>query len=151
MLIHYPTQIALIECVFEDMLLVSVVFRPLDEFQSAFAQTSHPAFVELDKFFKHQSKRLNIPYKMPKLTPFSLSIYKALQKIPYGQTATYKELAQLAGYSNSSRAVGQVLRANPLPLVIPCHRIIKSDGTLGGFSQGLEIKRWLIEFERAGS
>lgn len=80
---------------------------------------------------------------------FPNSILKTCQKIKYGQTITYKELAQKAGYTNASRAVGNVLAKNPIPLIIPCHRIIRSDGKMGGFTApgGTNLKKRLIQHE----
>ncbi len=80
---------------------------------------------------------------------FSNKILTICQKIKYGQTTTYKELAKKAGYPDSSRAVGNVLAKNPIPLIIPCHRIIRSDGKLGGFTApgGTNLKKRLLEHE----
>jgi len=81
---------------------------------------------------------------------FSNKILTTCQKIKYGQTITYKELAQKAGYPDASRAVGNVLAKNPIPLIIPCHRIIRSDGKLGGFTApgGTNLKKRLIKHEK---
>ncbi len=81
---------------------------------------------------------------------FAKSILSTCLKIKYGQTATYKELAQKAGYPKASRAVGNVLSKNPIPLVIPCHRIIRSDGKMGGFTApgGINLKKRLIQHEK---
>ncbi|MBN2591768.1 MAG: methylated-DNA--[protein]-cysteine S-methyltransferase [Sedimentisphaerales bacterium] len=80
---------------------------------------------------------------------FAKSILNTCQKIKFGQTATYKELAQKAGYPQASRAVGNVLARNPIPLIIPCHRIIQSDGKLGGFTAigGKNLKKRLLKHE----
>ncbi len=80
-------------------------------------------------------------------SPFHLRVWEELKKIPAGETVSYRELAQRLGNPKASRAVGQACGANPIPLIVPCHRVIASDGTLGGFSSGLERKRWLLEHE----
>jgi O-6-methylguanine DNA methyltransferase len=82
------------------------------------------------------------------LTKFQRSVAMALIKVPYGQTISYKELAILAGFPNASRAVGSALSKNPLPIISPCHRVIKSDGSLGGWSGPQGWKERLLEMER---
>ena len=83
------------------------------------------------------------------LTPFQQKVFKAAMRIPYGAVETYASLARKAGCPNSSRAVGNALARNPLPLFIPCHRIVRGDGKLGGFSAGggIALKRKLLELE----
>ena len=85
------------------------------------------------------------------LTPFQQKVFKAAIKVPYGTVVTYASLARKAGCPNSSRAVGNALARNPLPLFIPCHRIVRGDGKLGGFSAGggIALKRKLLELEEA--
>lgn len=81
---------------------------------------------------------------------FGISVLKACRDIEFGQTLTYGQLAKKSGRPGASRAVGSVLAKNPLPLIIPCHRIIRSDGTLGGFSApgGIAFKKKMLELER---
>ena len=81
-------------------------------------------------------------------TPFQLRVWQELRKIPWGETISYKELAARAGSPKGCRAVGQANGANPIPLIIPCHRVINANGALGGFSSGLHHKRWLLENEQ---
>ena len=80
---------------------------------------------------------------------FHLKVWRELQKIPYGAKISYKELAARAGSPKGFRAVGQANGANPIPLIIPCHRVIAADGSLGGYSSGLHRKKWLMEHEKA--
>ncbi|MHB8070168.1 MAG: methylated-DNA--[protein]-cysteine S-methyltransferase, partial [Desulfobaccales bacterium] len=84
----------------------------------------------------------------PHGTPFQLRVWQELQKIHWGETISYKELAARAGSPKGCRAVGQANGANPIPLIIPCHRVINVNGALGGFSSGLHHKRWLLENEK---
>jgi O-6-methylguanine DNA methyltransferase len=81
-------------------------------------------------------------------TPFQKKVWLAARKIPYGKTETYKSLAESIDHTGY-RSVGQALGRNPLLVVIPCHRVIGSDGNLGGFSSGLELKRFLLRLEGA--
>ncbi len=85
----------------------------------------------------------------PKGSAFQLRVWQELRKIPWGETITYQELAHRIGRPDAVRAVGQACGANPLPVVIPCHRVVSSDGSLGGYSSGLEHKRWLLNHEGA--
>ena len=81
-------------------------------------------------------------------SPFHLRVWQELQKIPAGETISYQEMARRLGNPNASRAVGQACGANPIPLIVPCHRVIAKSGALGGFSSGLKRKRWLLEHEQ---
>ena len=85
-------------------------------------------------------------------TNFQKKILQTVKRIPYGEIRTYKETAEAAGYPRAYRAVGNTMRNNPLPLIIPCHRVIKSDGSLGGFSgkEGIVLKRKMIGLESEG-
>jgi len=82
-------------------------------------------------------------------SPFHLRVWEELKKIPPGETVSYGELARRLGNPRASRAVGQACGANPVPLIVPCHRVIAGNGSLGGFSAGLERKRWLLAHEQA--
>jgi len=85
-------------------------------------------------------------------TDFQKKIAQTVRKIPYGETRSYKEAAEAAGFPRASRAVGNTMRNNPLPLIIPCHRVIKSDGALGGFSgkEDNTLKKKMIDLESEG-
>ena len=86
----------------------------------------------------------------PEGTSFQQSVWQKLQTIPYGQTSTYGELAAELGKPNASRAVGAANGRNPIPIVIPCHRVIGANGKLTGFSGGLHIKEALLSLEKNG-
>ncbi len=81
-------------------------------------------------------------------TPFQLLVWEALRRVPFGCVTTYQEIARALGLPRGARAVGSALRANPLPIIIPCHRVVASDGSLGGYSGGLQHKRELLALER---
>lgn len=82
------------------------------------------------------------------MTPFAKKVYKILLSIPTGEVRTYKWVAQKAGKPKAYRAVGQILKRNPYPLIVPCHRVVKSDAKLGGYALGVKIKKFLIDSER---
>ncbi len=84
----------------------------------------------------------------PHATPFQAEVLDALQRIPYGETRSYGEIARAIGRPRASRAVGAANGSNPLPIVIPCHRVIGSSGALTGFGGGLPAKRYLLDLER---
>ncbi|NOZ24977.1 MAG: methylated-DNA--[protein]-cysteine S-methyltransferase [Nitrospirae bacterium] len=98
------------------------------------------------EYFEGRRKRFDIPLDLLG-TDFEKKVWLALEGIPYGETRTYKWLAERLGTPRGVRAVGQALSRNPLPVVLPCHRIIQSDGGLGGYSSGIEIKRRLLDLE----
>ena len=80
-------------------------------------------------------------------TPFQRAVWQTARLIPYGETRSYSWLAENIGRPGAARAVGQALSKNPLPIIVPCHRVVASDGGLGGFSGGLEMKRRLLHLE----
>ena len=82
------------------------------------------------------------------MTLFAARVYKAVLSIPLGQVRSYKWVAQKAGSPDAVRAVGQVLKRNPYPLIIPCHRVIRSDNKIGGYAFGLKQKKLLLELEK---
>jgi len=83
----------------------------------------------------------------PQGTPFQQKVWAALRAIPYGQVCSYKDLARAAGCPRGFQAVGQANRRNPIPILIPCHRVIAADGTLGGYAGGLDLKQALLTIE----
>lgn len=103
-------------------------------------------YQELCEYFKQDREQFNFPISF-KDTPFREKCYKALLNIPYGSTCTYKDLAIAIGNPKACRAVGQAIHHNPLLIVIPCHRIIQTNGSLGGFGAGTEIKMKLLNIE----
>ncbi len=80
-------------------------------------------------------------------TPFQLRVWEKLREIPWGGTISYQELAARVGNPKATQAVGRANGANPIPLIVPCHRVIAADGSLGGYSSGLDRKRWLLQHE----
>ncbi|MFH1776395.1 MAG: MGMT family protein [Candidatus Omnitrophota bacterium] len=81
------------------------------------------------------------------LTPFEQKVLKVVASVPFGRTQSYSWVAKKAGNAHAVRAVGQALKKNPLPLIIPCHRVINKDGKIGGYSPGQDIKKEILDFE----
>ncbi len=103
---------------------------------------------QLTAYFDGETTEFDLPLK-PEGTPFQMAVWEALQDIPYGETISYGELAKRIGKPSASRAVGAANGANPLPIVIPCHRVIGADNSLTGFGGGVDIKAFLLEHEWA--
>lgn len=103
---------------------------------------------QLAEYFDGKRIHFDLPLA-PEGTAFQRSVWRQLQEIPFGVTISYGELARRVGNPKASRAVGSANGANRLPIVIPCHRVIAGDGTLGGFSGGLPTKQTLLGLERA--
>jgi O-6-methylguanine DNA methyltransferase len=82
-------------------------------------------------------------------TSFQKKVWSALAKIPYGETKSYQEIAKSIGHPKAFRAVGNANGANPIPIILPCHRVIESNGGLGGFGYGIKVKQQLLDFEKA--
>jgi methylated-DNA-[protein]-cysteine S-methyltransferase len=106
---------------------------------------------EIGEYLKGRRRRFTFAIDWSVLNPFQLKTLKAVYKIPYGQTRTYAEIAVQIGHPNAYRAVGHANAKNPLPLVIPCHRVIGTDGKLHGYGggEGLPTKEWLLKLEQA--
>jgi methylated-DNA-[protein]-cysteine S-methyltransferase len=105
---------------------------------------------QLREYFAGTRTGFDLPLA-PQGTEFQRSVWRQLQEIPYGATISYGELARRVGNPKASRAVGSANGKNPLPIVIPCHRVIAGDGTLGGFGGGLPMKQTLLALEQRAS
>ena len=111
------------------------------------------ALGQLREYFAGQRREFTLPLDLPPMEPVAKAVLEALRTVGYGKTITYGELAALSGTGVPARAIGEIMAANPVPIIIPCHRVVASDG-LGGYSGGdpgrhLETKRWLLENEGA--
>lgn len=119
--------------------------------QKALLQTTEllsMATIQLDEYFQGKRTTFSLPFKLIG-TPFQLAVWKELQNIPYGQTTSYKEIAQKINKPKAYRAVGMANNKNPLPIIIPCHRVIGSNGKLIGYAGGLKLKNYLLELEKS--
>ncbi len=102
---------------------------------------------QLDEYFRGKRKKFELPLN-PKGTEFQKKVWLQLMKIPYGKTATYKDIATLIGNPNASRAVGNANNKNPIAIIIPCHRVIGSNNKLTGYAGGLDKKEKLLNLEK---
>lgn len=103
---------------------------------------------QLDEYFRGRRRRFELPLDLSPLTAFQRSVLRVTKAVPFGELATYREVATRAGNPAATRAAGAAVGANPVPIVVPCHRVVASDGTLGGYGGGLESKRFLLKLER---
>jgi methylated-DNA-[protein]-cysteine S-methyltransferase len=121
--------------------------------QGVSATRQEAAFTEVKRsltdYFRGEPVEFLFPIDLESGTCFQRDVWEATYKIPHGQLRSYGWIAAEIGRPQAARAVGQALGTNPLPIVIPCHRVIRSDGSLGGFSGGLHWKEELIKLERA--
>ncbi|MCS7215302.1 MAG: methylated-DNA--[protein]-cysteine S-methyltransferase [Thermodesulfovibrio sp.] len=146
--VYFKSPIGLLEIIFDDSFSLKKIlitdFVKDDEKEPEFA-------VELIKqlilYFRGELTAFSYSFNIKHVSDFDKRVLELIGKIPYGKTVTYSWIAKRL--NTSPRAVGQALKRNPLPIIIPCHRVIKSDGTIGGYSLGVESKRWLIEHERS--
>ena len=102
----------------------------------------------LQAYFKGKQVDFDFPLDLCSGTPFQIMVWNKLREIPYGEGRSYKWVAEQIGNPRAARAVGMANNKNPLPPVIPCHRVIGSDGTLTGYASGLHVKKYLIEMEK---
>ncbi len=113
------------------------------------ARLARRAVAELNEYAAGRRKRFTVPLDLQG-TPFQMKVWRALLKIPYGKTRSYQQIARAVDNPRASRAVGMANHYNPVALIVPCHRVIASDGSLGGYAGGLQRKMQILRLERAG-
>ena len=106
------------------------------------------ALGQLREYFAGQRREFTLPLDLPPMEPVAEAVLQALRTVGYGKTITYAELAELSGTGVPARAIGEIMAANPVPIIIPCHRVIGADGSLTGYGGGLGRKRFLLDLER---
>ena len=111
-----------------------------------FSDITQQVLSQINEYFNGDRRVFTIPFKL-NLTPFYKRVLKEVHKVEYGSKASYGEIARLVGSDKAVRAVGTANSKNPLPIIIPCHRIISSNGGLGGYSGGLDKKSYLLRHE----
>jgi methylated-DNA-[protein]-cysteine S-methyltransferase len=154
-----PTPIGVLLLTAEDGSLTGIHFEPSSGSHRLWPEWHHTADVDdqsstviaearaqLDAYFAGERNSFTLPLA-PRGTPFQQRVWTALREIGFGHSISYLELARLVGDEKAVRAVGGANARNPLPVVVPCHRVIGSDGSLTGFGGGIERKRWLLRHE----
>ena len=130
----------------DNLILISLInpmLKGLDAMKDS--KSFKDIITQLDEYFFEGRKKFDVAFKIS-TTNFRLKVYQEMQKIPYGKSITYSDLASKVGSPKAFRAVGTACGKNPLPLIIPCHRV-KAQSGLGGFTGGLNIKRFLLSLE----
>ena len=108
------------------------------------------AAIELDAYFSGERRAFDVPLDLCG-TPFQQAVWRRLSTLEFGATSTYLSHARAVGAGHAVRAVGTAIGRNPISIIIPCHRVLASDGRLAGYAGGLERKRYLLAFESAGA
>ncbi|MFN2586715.1 MAG: methylated-DNA--[protein]-cysteine S-methyltransferase [Actinomycetota bacterium] len=108
-----------------------------------------PVARELDQYFAGRRKRFDVPLDWSLVGPYARRVLRATARIPFGKVSTYREVAAQAGNPAASRAAGNALGSNPIPVVVPCHRVLRTGGGLGGYGGGVETKELLLRLEGA--
>lgn len=151
---NMTSPVGLLKLISDENALVALLWEndpparvPLDEAEE---DKNHPILIqaedELNEYFAGTRTKFSVPLN-PHGTDFQKSVWLELRKIPYGETRSYKQLADAVGKPLASRAVGAANGKNPLSIIVPCHRVIGSNGTLTGFAGGLEFKSYLLNLE----
>jgi len=104
---------------------------------------------ELDEYFEGKRKNFDLALDWSLVQGFNKKVLEATYRIPYGGVSTYSDMARSAGSPRAARAAGNALHNNPIPIVVPCHRVLHRDGGLGGYGGGLPMKKWLLTLEGA--
>jgi len=137
----------LVSVILKDGVIQNVDLSPSGKFTVQANENSPEIYEWCQSYASRQQPAAKLLLNLDGLTDFRKQVLCQMGLIPFGHYQTYKELAKSCGCERGSRAIGQACGANPFPLFIPCHRILAAGGSLGGFSQGLEIKKRLLEFE----
>ncbi len=145
----YNTKIGVIDIVEDNGYIVNIIFG-IKEKDCVSIETPliKETYNQIMEYFNGKRRTFNIPIKY-RGTSFQEDVWAALLTIPYGETKSYQYIAKEIGNYKASRAVGMACNANPLPIIIPCHRIIGKNGKLIGFGGGLDIKEKLLDIERS--
>ena len=146
---HYASPIGILEIKADDRAITGLC---LLKNPSGIRQTSENPLIketctQLDEYFAGKRQAFDLPLS-PQGTDFQQTVWKQLQEIPYGQTISYSQLAQAIRHPKACRAAGSANGKNPIAIIIPCHRVITSDGGLGGYAYGLNVKKRLLELEK---
>jgi methylated-DNA-[protein]-cysteine S-methyltransferase len=110
-----------------------------------------PALSELEAYFAGRLRTFTLPLDLRGAGAFDAAVWPAARQVPYGETVSYGELAAMAGHPGAARAAGNAMARCPLSPVVPCHRVIHADGSIGGWGADTWVKRWLLDLERGAS
>jgi methylated-DNA-[protein]-cysteine S-methyltransferase len=147
---YYGTAIGIIGIAEENNFITDIFFGKVSD-ESKFIVNETPLLIEagkqIEEYFKGIRKKFDLPL-MPIGTEFQKKVWAALEDIPYGETRSYKDIAVAVGNEKGSRAIGMANNRNPISIIIPCHRVIGSDGKLVGYGGGMKTKEYLLNLEK---
>ncbi|MCI6152025.1 methylated-DNA--[protein]-cysteine S-methyltransferase [Fusobacterium perfoetens] len=147
---YYKSPIGLLEIIYDENYINSVeLIENIDFENNQNDDMGEKAIKQLKEYFLGQRKKFDLPLNF-KGTDFQIKVWRELEKIPYGETRTYKEIGINVGCPKGARAIGNANNKNPFIIVVPCHRVIGSNGKLVGYAKGLNIKKYLLELEMKG-
>lgn len=143
----FECKIGIISLFSRNEKIIRIILNSSDFFSNQPSNVMKIAEQEIIEYLDEARESFTFPYNL-EVSSFAGDIMKAMKRIPYGKTFSYSQLAEEAGYKNAIRACGTVCKKNPLPLVFPCHRVIKKNGEVGDFSGGKKLKQVLIDLEK---
>lgn len=143
----YDSPLGLLYLIYSGDFLTGISFEKPSHVSFRRGAASGNFIKELALYFKGLNSKFSQKINFLTGTDFEKKVWAVLREIPFGETRTYKWVAEKIGNPSAVRAVGRALSKNPLPVIIPCHRVIESDGSLGGYSSGVNVKKRLLEME----
>jgi len=151
---YYPSPIGVLKITFTGEGIWSILFDVEEKpnydcnhlNEDSIIKINKLIFEQLNDYFKGEREKFNIPYVING-TKFQIKVWKEIMKIPYGETRSYSDIAKKIGNKRAVRAVGNASKNNPLPIIIPCHRVVSKDGKLRAYNGGIWRKKWLLENE----
>lgn len=144
----YRSPVGALELECEDGAVTALRPADADAKDGEPSELSRLVFRQLDEYFAGTRQTFDIPLRLHG-TPFQQQVWAALREIPYGETRSYKDIALAVGRPKACRAVGMANNRNPIFIIVPCHRVIGADGSLVGYGGGLDMKRALLDLEKA--
>lgn len=149
---HYRSPIGILKISAEEECITGVSLEAQEELPKTISEAPQTALLketckQLEEYFSGARTQFTLPIAYPHGTPFQHSVWNALRGIPYGETRSYEDIAVAIGNPKAVRAIGQANTRNPILLLVPCHRVINKNGTIGGFGCGVEIKKQLLQLE----
>lgn len=148
----YNTKVGKIGIAEEDGQIIAVLFDG-ERYDNTWEEKETPlikkTIKQIEEYLDGKRKTFDIPIQHSSASDFFSKVMAIIEEIPYGQTITYKDIAKSINRPKAPRAVGMVCNRNPLPIIIPCHRVIATSGSLTGYKGGVEIKKQLLELEKS--
>jgi len=149
---YYSSPIGILKISAEEESIIGLSLEVQEVMQKSISETPPTALLketckQLEEYFSGKRTTFTLPIAYPCGTPFQHSVWNALRDIPYGETRSYEDIAVAIGNPKAVRAIGQANTCNPILLLVPCHRVINKNGTIGGFGCGVKIKKQLLQLE----